>query len=663
MKRLIGFLQFWRYFIPNLGEKLLPFYKLLRKNVEHFITDEHDKNLEILKTDLQKATNLTLRLAKPGLQYVLLCDASYYGSGFVLMIEDYILDQKKRNLYAPVAFGTKLLNESQLKFSTYYKEFLGLYFALDHFSHFIWGTEKPVLVLTDNKSLTKFFQSKAIPPSLWNFLDRTLSFNLVIAHIPGRANYAADFLSRVQIDPSQTIQLKLTDPIPVKETEIETVAKSPDASLSCLETFESLFSSNSSQIGQNVISELKQKGISDYLLMQIQLQTKTNTEPDDISGLIRLKYCKNEINAILMRDPSDQLNDLLEKLNPSDLKVEQAKDEVIKNVVQWKLQNHIFDLQYASFAHKKYKKQFHRLVLIENILYRQFFDHTGKVKYLQYCLPKHLWNEVIYRLHNSPTAGHVGIVRTVEEFRKRFYFPGFVEYFVQMIKNCLTCIQQKAISNKSLRTFLQPLSSLQSFPGDLLQIDIVGPLPSTLYKYVLTGIDVFSKYLFAVPLTRITATVIATELTKIFFQHSYIPHTIISDLGTNLVAELMHELAKLLEIKIGHATLKHTESVVVERAHGALTRILKLNTNEQWSNWHKYVPLATYIHNTSYYTSIGCSPTAIFHGREPVKPLDVRFNNKAIKTLDPKSDTVIELQDAMQQKFAEKFARKVCFTH
>ena len=435
---------------------------------------------------------------------------------------------------------------------------MGLYFALDHFTHFIWGTEKPVLVLTDNKSATQFFQSKAIPPSLWNFLDRILLFKLVIAHIPGRANYAADFLSRVQTDPSQTIQLKLTDRIPVKEIEIKTVAKSPDVSLSCLETFESLFSSNSSQIGQNVISELKQKGISDDLLLQIQLQTKTNTEPDDISGLIRLKYCKNEINAILMRDPSDQLNDLLEKLNPLDLKVEQAKDEVIKNVVQWKLQNHIDDLQYASFALKKYKKQFERLVLIENILCRQF-DHTGKVKYLQYCLPKHLWKEVIYRLQNSPTAGHVGIVRTVQEFRKRFYFPGFVEYFVEMIKNCLTCIQQKAISNKSLRTFMQPLSSLQLFPGNLLQIDIVGPLPSTLYEYVLTGIDVFSKYLFAVPLTRITATVIATELTKIFFQHSYFPHTIISDLGTNLAAELMHELAKLLEIKIGHATLKHAE--------------------------------------------------------------------------------------------------------
>ena len=163
------------------------------------------------------------------------------------------------------------------------------------------------------------------------------------------------------------------------------------------------------------------------------------------------------------------------------------------------------------------------------------------------------------------------MVRTAQEFRKRFYFPGFVEYFVQMIKNCLTCIQQNAISNKALRNFLQPRSSLQSFPGDLLQIDIVGPLPSTLYKYVLTGIDVFSKYLFALSLTKISATVIAIELTKIFFQYSYIPHAIISDLGTNVVADV-HEIAKLLEMKIGHATLKHAESVgVVEHLSAFLS--------------------------------------------------------------------------------------------
>ena len=115
----------------------------------------------------------------------------------------------------------------------------------------------------------------------------------------------------------------------------------------------------------------------------------------------------------------------------------------------------------------------------------------------------------------------------------------------------------------------------------------------------------------------------------------------------------MHELSKLLEVKFRHATLKHAQSVgVVERSPGALKRILKLNTNEQWSKWQLYVPLATYIHNTSYYSSIGCSPTSIFHGREPIKPLDVRFN-KSIKTLDLKSDFVTEIHDAVQKLFSE----------
>ena len=231
VKRLVGFLQFWRDFIPNLAQKLMPFYELLRKDQQQMITERHEKNLEILKIGLVKATSLTLRLAKPGLQY--------YGTGFVLMIEDYIKTQnKQKKSYAPVAFGSRLFNASQLKFSVYYKEFPGLYFALDHFSHFIWGTEKSVIVLTDNKSLAQFFQAKTIPPSLWNCSDRLLSYTLVIAHIPGRANYAADFLSSIQSDLSTTLQLKLTDRIPVREIEIESISETPDASLSSVDNID-----------------------------------------------------------------------------------------------------------------------------------------------------------------------------------------------------------------------------------------------------------------------------------------------------------------------------------------------------------------------------------------------------------------------------------------
>ena len=651
VKRLIGFVQFFRNYMPSLGEKLLPFYRLLKKDADFRILPEHHKGLEVLKHDLLQATTITLRLPKPDLQYVILCDASYHGTGFVLMVEDYISTENKgkTKTYAPVSFGSRLFNEPQLKFSIYYKEFLALYFALDHFAHFIWGATKPVIVLTDNRSLTQFFQSKSIPPSVWNFLDRVLAFNIVIAHIPGKANHAADFLSRMQTDPNASLSLRLTDKIPVREIHIDSTAKVPDASLNSVEEIQEAFPEQ-----MQMTNELRQQ-LESVGLLEAYLQKQAITQnSDELEAQTLVRLMKPAISAIEYPDPADVFSDIHNRNEPLNLKEEQSKDPDIEEVIKWILLNEIPDLKYENSKRKKYAKQFNRLELKDQILYRKFFDDTGKVKYHQYCLPKHLWQEVVYRLHNSPSGGHLGMGRTIEEFRKRFYFPGFTEFLLHIIKNCLTCLQLKKNSSRYQTPPLQPVSSLQSFPGDMMQIDIVGPFRSTVYKFVLTGIDVFSKYLFAIPLTNVSADTIARELTKIFFTHSYVPKRILSDLGSAFTSKLMHELTSLLEIQISHATLKHPQTIgLVERSHAALKRILKLNTNEEWSDWHKYVPLATFIHNTSYYSSIGCSPSAIFHGREPTKPLDLRFSTTALESITAESDFVTSMQDAMLEKFKE----------
>ena len=130
----------------------------------------------------------------------------------------------------------------------------------------------------------------------------------------------------------------------------------------------------------------------------------------------------------------------------------------------------------------------------------------------------------------------------------------------------------------------------------MFQADLVGPLPSDGYKFVLTGVDVFTKYLFAVPLTNASVDTVARELVRFFFQHSFSPRTVVTDLGTNFTSELMKELATLLEINLKHASLKRPQTIdVVERSHAMLNRILKCNTDEHWSDSLKYVPLATFI--------------------------------------------------------------------
>ena len=65
------------------------------------------------------------------------------------------------------------------------------------------------------------------------------------------------------------------------------------------------------------------------------------------------------------------------------------------------------------------------------------------------------------------------------------------------------------------------------------------------------------------------------------------------------------------------------------------------------------MPLATFIHNKSYYTSIGCCPSTLFHGRDPTKTIDLRLKRANRDVIGISSDYVTELQDAMQSKFGE----------
>ena len=311
VKRLIGILQFFKNYIPNLSEKLISFYKLLLKESKITTNEEHKDKLESLKTDLFEATKMTLSLPKPGLQYIPLCDASYYAAGFVLMFEDYVstTSTKQKKTYAPVSFGSQLFNTAQLKFSPYYKEFLALYFALDQFAHFLWCSNQPVIVLTNNRSLTQFFQSKTIPPTPWNFLDSVLSFNLVIAHIPGRANYAAHFLSRMQTDRTASLSLKLSDKIEIKEFQIDTAAKSPDASLNHITSIDKILEEERNDL--KFIEQLKEVGLYDAYLGKMKDVSK-----DEIVGL--LKLTRQELNALQFENPLDVLTDRTERSDTLD---------------------------------------------------------------------------------------------------------------------------------------------------------------------------------------------------------------------------------------------------------------------------------------------------------------------------------------------------------
>ena len=115
----------------------------------------------------------------------------------------------KKKTFAPVAFESKVFSPAQLKMSIYCKDFLAIYHAILEYSHILWETTLSTLVMTDNWSITRYFQTKAIPPTLWNACDYVPQFNFHIMHVAGTQNAATDFLSRIDLNPKEKVELKI----------------------------------------------------------------------------------------------------------------------------------------------------------------------------------------------------------------------------------------------------------------------------------------------------------------------------------------------------------------------------------------------------------------------------------------------------------------------
>ena len=93
LKRLVGFILFFRSFLSILAKNLMRWYKVLRKVVEFGLQDDHLRSCDTIKSNLLQATLKILQLRTPGQKNATLCDPSYYFSGF-LMKEDFLVKKE-----------------------------------------------------------------------------------------------------------------------------------------------------------------------------------------------------------------------------------------------------------------------------------------------------------------------------------------------------------------------------------------------------------------------------------------------------------------------------------------------------------------------------------------------------------------------------------------
>ncbi|BHF78003.1 hypothetical protein SprV_0602111300 [Sparganum proliferum] len=191
LQRFLGMVNFYRRFLPNCADTILPLTNLLSGSKRTFeLTPATLTSFEQVKALLADATLLTHYHADAPIS--LMVDASNVAVGAVL-------PQSLPDSTVPLAFFSKKLSKAETRYSTFGRELLAAYLAVRHFRHLLEGRE--FTIFTDHKPLTFAIHSRSdkLSPRQIRHLDYISQFTSDIRHIDGSRNEVADALSRPSI--------------------------------------------------------------------------------------------------------------------------------------------------------------------------------------------------------------------------------------------------------------------------------------------------------------------------------------------------------------------------------------------------------------------------------------------------------------------------------
>lgn len=259
---------------------------------------------------------------------------------------------------------------------------------------------------------------------------------------------------------------------------------------------------------------------------------------------------------------------------------------------------------------------------------------TQKMDSFQLVLPKRLILPVVKIYHESALAGHMGIQQTIDNLSEQFYFsklPSIVSDFVRSCHECQERKMTKAHTKSGIIAYKTP-----SEPFQVWQMDLFGPLPITQSgnTYVFTATDMFTKFLFTVPIPNMDSITVSHALFQLVCNFG-VCDCIISDNGSEFISQCTREICRLLAIVqnftpsfIHHCLglCERTHRTVAER----LTPFFKKGVQ-----WDSILQAITFSCNISANASSKYSPFEVLYGLRPKFPLAVSSLGTNFKTLSP----------------------------
>lgn len=243
--------------------------------------------------------------------------------------------------------------------------------------------------------------------------------------------------------------------------------------------------------------------------------------------------------------------------------------------------------------------------------------------YSQLVVPDALRYEVLTHGHDNVTAGHLGVHKTYDRLRKRYFWHGMFKDIEHWCKSCIDCAMRKNPKTRAKAPLL-PIPVEGAF--DRVAVDCLGPFPPSHSgnRYIIVFSDYLTRWPEAFAVKSIDATVVSRLLIDEIFARHGAPHTLLSDRESNFLSSIVSQTCRLLDIHKLNTMAYHPQTDgLVERFNGTLAQSLSMYVSKDQKDWDRHISTVLFAYRVSPSDVTGESPFYLLYGRDPRLPMDV----------------------------------------
>jgi len=217
-------------------------------------------------------------------------------------------------------------------------------------------------------------------------------------------------------------------------------------------------------------------------------------------------------------------------------------------------------------------------------------------------------------------------------FRQGLYWPSTLKDCIKFAKGCQECQKHAGIQHvpaSELHSIIKPWS----FRGWAL--DVIGeihPKSSKGHRFILVGIDYFTKWIEVIPLPKVDQKAVISFIKNHIPCRFEVPGTIITDQGSAFVGRETVDFVEQAGFKLFTSTPYYAQANgQVEAANKTINDLIKKRIDGKSINWHVILDQTLWACRTSPKESTNSTLFRLVFGHDAVLPVEIYLQSARVQ--------------------------------